>query len=81
MGFNFEVLRDGVSAVQTVIKTAGGGGVNVAARPPIERKLTQGLGADGNPDIGEKAAEEDREMIMNALQDMDMVFVTVGMMG
>lgn len=47
----------------------------------IGDKLTRGLGAGANPEIGKKAAEESREMIMNTLQGADMVFVTAGMGG
>lgn len=44
-------------------------------------KLTNGLGAGGNPSVGEKAAEESREDITVALDSADMVFVTAGMGG
>lgn len=44
-------------------------------------ELTQGLGAGANPEIGRKAAEEDREHIREALQGADMVFITAGMGG
>ena len=44
-------------------------------------KLTGGLGAGGKPEIGEQAAEEDREIIKNLLKGADMVFVTAGMGG
>jgi cell division protein FtsZ len=44
-------------------------------------KLTGGRGAGGKPEIGEEAADEDRESIASALQDADMVFVTAGMGG
>ncbi len=47
----------------------------------IGEKLTKGLGAGGNPEVGSKAAEESREMIANALQGANMVFVTAGMGG
>ncbi|MCX7571615.1 cell division protein FtsZ [Tumebacillus sp. DT12] len=50
-------------------------------RLQIGEKLTRGLGAGANPDIGKKAAEESRELIMNALRGADMVFVTAGMGG
>lgn len=50
-------------------------------RLPIGSKLTRGLGAGGKPDVGENAAVEDREMITNALDGADMVFVTTGMGG
>lgn len=47
----------------------------------IGEKLTKGLGAGANPDVGEKAAEESREEIMKALRGADMVFITAGMGG
>lgn len=47
----------------------------------IGAKLTKGLGAGANPEIGQKAAEESREEIMQALKGADMVFVTAGMGG
>jgi cell division protein FtsZ len=50
-------------------------------RIQIGVKLTRGLGAGGNPTIGEKAAEESREEIANALQGADMVFIAAGMGG
>ena len=39
-------------------------------------KLTEGLGAGGDPSVGEKAAEETRDQIVQALDGADMVFVT-----
>ncbi len=47
----------------------------------IGEKLTKGLGAGANPEIGQKAAEESREDIMSALKGANMVFVTAGMGG
>jgi cell division protein FtsZ len=47
----------------------------------IGEKLTRGLGAGANPDVGEKAAEESRDDIYQALQGSDMVFITAGMGG
>src|SRR5690606_28776560 len=44
-------------------------------------KLTRGLGAGSNPEIGQKAAEESREEIRALLEGADMVFVTAGMGG
>ncbi len=41
-------------------------------------RLTQGLGAGANPDVGRNAALEDREEIKDAVSDCDMVFVTAG---
>jgi len=50
-------------------------------RLQIGSKLTRGLGAGGNPAIGQKAAEESREEIAQALQGADMVFIAAGMGG
>ena len=50
-------------------------------RIQIGGKLTRGLGAGANPQIGEKAAQESREELLKALQGADMVFVTAGMGG
>jgi cell division protein FtsZ len=47
----------------------------------IGSNLTSGLGAGGKPDVGERAAEEDREMIAGALKGARMVFVAAGMGG
>ncbi|HOV79774.1 MAG TPA: cell division protein FtsZ [Bacillota bacterium] len=47
----------------------------------IGAKLTKGLGSGGNPEIGQKAAEESRDEIFQALKGSDMVFVTAGMGG
>ncbi len=50
-------------------------------RLQIGGKLTRGLGAGGNPSVGQKAAEESREEIAAALQGADMVFIAAGMGG
>ena len=42
----------------------------------IGGKLTRGLGAGANPEVGKKAAEESKEQIEAALKGADMVFVT-----
>jgi cell division protein FtsZ len=47
----------------------------------VGQKLTRGLGAGGNPAIGQKAAEESRDEIANALSGSDLVFITCGMGG
>ena len=50
-------------------------------RLQVGQKLTRGLGAGGNPAIGQKAAEESREEIAIALEGTDLVFITAGMGG
>src|SRR5512136_1726017 len=47
----------------------------------IGGKLTKGLGAGANPDIGRQAAVEDTEKICDALEGADMVFITAGLGG
>ncbi len=50
-------------------------------RRQIGAKLTRGLGAGAHPEIGEKAAEESRDDILDALKGADLVFITAGMGG
>ncbi len=47
----------------------------------IGKKLTKGLGAGGDPEIGKKAAEEDKDIIAEHLEGVDMLFITAGMGG
>ena len=56
---------------------------DITARTVLQlgSNLTKGLGAGTNPEIGRKAAEEDRERITEVLQGTDMVFITTGMGG
>ena len=51
------------------------------SRIQIGEKLTRGLGAGADPEIGKKAAEESKELIEEMLKDTDLVFVTAGMGG
>jgi len=54
---------------------------NAPTKLQIGAKLTRGLGAGSNPEIGQKAAEESREEIRQLLEGADMVFITAGMGG
>ncbi len=47
----------------------------------LGEKITKGLGAGANPEIGTRAAEENRAEILEALKGADMVFITAGMGG
>lgn len=47
----------------------------------IGAKLTRGLGAGANPEIGRRAAEEDKDKLFKLLEGVDMVFITAGMGG
>ena len=54
---------------------------SATVKVPIGEKITKGHGAGANPEIGERAAEENLEEIKNALVGAEMVFVTAGMGG
>ena len=54
---------------------------NAPVKIQIGQKLTNGLGAGANPDVGRKAALEDTEKIIETLEGADMVFVTAGLGG
>ncbi|WP_161877761.1 cell division protein FtsZ [Alkalibacterium sp. MB6] len=55
--------------------------MNAETKIQLGPKLTRGLGAGANPDVGRKSAEESEEAIAEALKGADMVFVTAGMGG
>jgi len=52
-----------------------------AIRIQIGEKLTRGLGAGGEPEVGEKAAEESKNLIIESLKGTDLLFITAGMGG
>jgi cell division protein FtsZ len=54
---------------------------NAPRRVRIGDKLTRGLGAGGNPEIGQKAAEESAEELYEVLRGADMVFIAAGLGG
>lgn len=78
------MIDNGVKGVEFITVNTDAQALHLAKseqRLQIGDKLTRGLGAGANPDVGKKAAEESREIIMNALKGSDMVFVTAGMGG
>ncbi|GHT75161.1 cell division protein FtsZ [Spirochaetia bacterium] len=78
------MIECGLQRVQFIAANTDVQALNQCKAPvklPIGSKSTSGLGAGGKPEVGEKAAMEDREMIANALKGADMVFVTAGMGG
>ena len=52
---------------------------NAPLKIQLGTKLTKGLGSGGNPEVGRRAALEDTEKIIEALEGADMVFVTTGL--
>lgn len=78
------MIESGIEGVEFIVVNTDAQALQLSkaeTRLQIGEKLTRGLGAGANPEIGKKAAEESREMITNALQGADMVFVTAGMGG
>ena len=54
---------------------------HAATKVQLGSKLTKGRGAGADPEIGQRAAEESKDEIENAIKDADMVFITAGMGG
>jgi len=78
------MIDSGVKGVEFIVVNTDAQALRLSraeTRLQIGEKLTRGLGAGANPDIGKKAAEESREILANALKGADMVFVTAGMGG
>lgn len=78
------MIASGVAGVEFWAINTDAQALEQAAAPSclqIGQKLTRGLGAGGNPQIGQKAAEESRDEIAAALEGTDLVFVTAGMGG
>ncbi|MCI3921043.1 cell division protein FtsZ [Paenibacillus sp. TRM 82003] len=78
------MIDNGVKGVEFITVNTDAQALHLAKseiKLQIGDKLTRGLGAGANPDVGKKAAEESRESIINALKGADMVFVTAGMGG
>ncbi len=78
------MIDSGVQGVEFIVVNTDAQALQLSkaeTRLQIGEKLTRGLGAGANPDIGKKAAEESRELLANALKGADMVFVTAGMGG
>ena len=55
--------------------------IKVGQTIQIGTNVTKGLGAGANPEVGRNSAEEDREVIRNAIEGADMVFIAAGMGG
>lgn len=78
------MIDHGMNNVEFISINTDGQALNLSkasSKIQIGEKLTRGLGAGANPEIGKKAAEESREQIEDAIQGADMVFVTAGMGG
>src|SRR4051794_31307879 len=78
------MVRAGFEGVEFIVANTDMQAISTNAAPvrlQIGAKLTKGLGAGADPNIGRSAALEDTEKIIHALDGADMVFVTTGLGG
>jgi cell division protein FtsZ len=78
------MIDEGIHGVEFISVNTDSQALMLSSAPVrlrIGDKLTKGLGSGGNPEIGQRAAEESREEIAEMLKGADMVFVTAGMGG
>ncbi|GAB6092320.1 cell division protein FtsZ [Furfurilactobacillus curtus] len=78
------MIDDKVSGVDFIVANTDVqalNGSNATTKIQLGPKLTRGLGAGSNPEVGQKAAEESEDALAEALSGADMIFVTAGMGG
>ncbi|CDQ40203.1 MULTISPECIES: cell division protein FtsZ [Virgibacillus] len=78
------MIEHGVEGVEFIAVNTDAQALNLSKaelKIQIGGKLTRGLGAGANPEVGKKAAEESKEQLEEVLQGADMIFVTAGMGG
>ncbi|MBI3153750.1 MAG: cell division protein FtsZ [Chloroflexi bacterium] len=78
------MMEEGIQGVEFIAANSDAQALTLSRAPIRVRlgdKITRGLGAGGDPEIGRKAAEESSDELYNVLKGADMVFVTAGMGG
>jgi cell division protein FtsZ len=78
------MIDEGIQGVEFIVANTDAQALmltKAGAHVRLGDKLTRGLGAGGNPEVGRKAAEESADELYAALKGSDMVFVTAGMGG
>lgn len=78
------MIRAGIIGVEYIVANTDLQALNKSeaeTKIQLGEKLTKGLGAGANPEIGQKAAEESLDEIKHCLEGTDMVFITAGMGG
>ncbi|MBN1352994.1 cell division protein FtsZ [candidate division KSB1 bacterium] len=78
------MLNAGLNGVEFIAINTDLQALNISKAPTriqIGKSLTKGLGAGAKPEIGRRAIEEDKEVVFNALENADLVFVNAGMGG
>ena len=78
------MIEEGLSGVEFIVANTDAQALSKNLAPlkiQMGARLTKGLGAGANPDIGREAALEDRDLLREALSGADMVFLTAGLGG
>src|SRR5512137_1497978 len=78
------MIEEGIQGVEFVAINTDAQALLLAKAPTrvrIGNKLTRGLGAGGEPEVGRKSAEESSEDLYNVMKGSDMVFITAGLGG
>ena len=78
------MIEEGIQGVEFIAVNTDAQALTLSKasiRVRLGDKLTRGLGAGGDPEVGRKAAEETADELYNVLKGSDMVFVTAGMGG
>lgn len=78
------MIDEGIHGVEFIAVNTDSQALTLSSAPVrlrIGDKLTKGLGSGGNPEIGQRAAEESREEVAELVSGSDMIFVTAGMGG
>ncbi len=78
------MIDSGIKGVDFICINTDAQALNLSRAPiklQIGENITRGLGAGANPEVGEKAADESKDDIMEYLKGADMIFITAGMGG
>ena len=78
------MVREGIKGVDFIVMNTDGQALALAEAPTriqLGEKITRGLGAGGDHRVGNKAAEESRDIVEELVQGVDMVFIAAGMGG
>ena len=78
------MISAGLPGVDFIVANTDGQALKASLSPvkiQVGEKITKGLGAGANPDVGRKSAEEDIDKIREHIEGADMVFITAGMGG
>ena len=78
------LIEDGLQGVEFLVANTDRQALlksNASVKIQIGEKIARGLGSGGDPEIGRRAALEDTDKLVDALDDADMIFVTAGLGG